>query len=124
MADSINLQKLNPQNRFLGKFTKFTALENFALYCIILYQCTLYMYLHVSPPNSTDINYFWKWTDFREYLIFTGLFSLVGFIVTLLLINVSVFVELLGFASLFTEAMLGLPQFWRNYKHKSTEGMR
>ncbi|XP_003391574.2 PREDICTED: PQ-loop repeat-containing protein 1-like [Amphimedon queenslandica] len=70
-----------------------------------------------------DINYFWKWTDFREYLIFTGLFSLVGFIVTLLLINVSVFVELLGFASLFTEAMLGLPQFWKNYKHKSTEGM-
>ena len=27
MADGINLQKLNPQNRFLGKFAKFTALE-------------------------------------------------------------------------------------------------
>ena len=32
MADSINSQKLNPQNRFLGKFAKYTALENFALY--------------------------------------------------------------------------------------------
>ena len=33
MADGINSQKLNPQNRFLDKFAKFTALENFALYC-------------------------------------------------------------------------------------------
>ena len=32
MADSINLQKLNQQNRFLDKFPKFTALEKKAPY--------------------------------------------------------------------------------------------
>ena len=33
MADNINSRKLNPQNRFFVKFAKFTAVENFALYC-------------------------------------------------------------------------------------------
>ena len=78
----------------------------------------------LSLSLYADINYFWKWNDFKEYLIFTGLFSLIGLGTTLLLLNVRIYVELLGFASLFTEAMLGVPQFWRNYQHKSTEGMR
>lgn len=29
-----------------------------------------------------------------------------------------------GFLSVFTEAMLAAPQFYRNYVNKSTEGMR
>jgi uncharacterized protein with PQ loop repeat len=70
-----------------------------------------------------DFNYFWKWTFFSDYLIFIGLFSLVGLVVTLALLNSSIFVQTLGFLSLFTEAMLGMPQFIRNYQNKSTEGM-
>lgn len=31
--------------------------------------------------------------------------------------------ESIGFLAVFTEAMLGLPQFLRNYKNKSTYGM-
>jgi uncharacterized protein with PQ loop repeat len=71
----------------------------------------------------SDFNYFWKWTFFSDYLIFIGLFSLVGLVVTLALLNSSIFVQTLGFLSLFTEAMLGMPQFIRNYQNKSTEGM-
>ena len=47
-----------------------------------------------------------------------------GGLVTYLLRGVSVYVELIGFASLLLEACLGMPQFWRNYSNKSTQGMR
>ncbi len=37
---------------------------------------------------------------------------------------VSILLAFEGFASVFTEAMLAAPQFYRNYMNKSTEGMR
>ena len=71
-----------------------------------------------------DYTYFWKWTRFSDYCLFVLLLFLVGGIITVLLLNVTVYVELLGFASLLLEACLGVPQFWRNFNNKSTEGMR
>ena len=44
--------------------------------------------------------------------------------VTFFFMGFSIFVELLGFVSLLLEACLGVPQLWRNYSNKSTEGMR
>jgi hypothetical protein len=41
-----------------------------------------------------------------------------------LLIKFDPFVEAVGFMAVFTEAMLGTPQFYRNYANKSTYGMR
>lgn len=35
-----------------------------------------------------------------------------------------VYLESIGFMAVFTEAMLGIPQFIRNFKNQSTEGMR
>jgi hypothetical protein len=52
------------------------------------------------------------------------LFTAVAALLTVILGGVSAFVEFLGFASLLTEASLGVPQWLRNYEHKSTEGMR
>ena len=77
-------------------------------------------------PYSADFEYtyFWKWTRFSDYCLFVLLLFLVGGIITVLLLNVTVYVELLGFASLLLEACLGVPQFWRNFSNKSTEGMR
>ncbi|CAG2174285.1 unnamed protein product [Oppiella nova] len=40
-----------------------------------------------------------------------------------LLIDVSVFVETVGFLSVFIEALLGAPQLIKNHKNKSTAGM-
>lgn len=56
--------------------------------------------------------------------MFTGIFTAVGFIITLVFIRVQPIIELIGFMSLLIEAMLGVPQFFRNYQNKSTEGMR
>lgn len=48
----------------------------------------------------------------------------VGGYVTYLFLNFPTFVELIGFLAVFTEAMLGVPQFYRNHVNQSTVGMR
>lgn len=52
-------------------------------------------------------------------LAFTG----VAGYVTYLSMDSALFVETLGFLAVLTEAMLGVPQLYRNYRHQSTEGM-
>ncbi|XP_066924803.1 solute carrier family 66 member 2-like [Clytia hemisphaerica] len=70
-----------------------------------------------------DMNHFWNWTHFNDYLKSIILFSLFGCIITFCFANYPVYLETLGFVSVFTEAMLGAPQFYRNFKNKSTTGM-
>ena len=69
---------------------------------------------------------------FFRFLLFLYIFSLFFaifrfhdfFSVMYLLIKFDPFVEAVGFLAVFTEAMLGTPQFYRNYQNKSTFGMR
>lgn len=71
-----------------------------------------------------DRNNFWDWTDFQSYVECLLVFSIVGGVLMYQFANVSVFVETVGFLAVFTEAMLGLPQFLRNFKNRSTRGMK
>ncbi|XP_032149689.1 solute carrier family 66 member 2 isoform X3 [Sapajus apella] len=80
----------------------------------------------VAPRRSFldfDPHHFWQWSSFADYVqcvvAFTGL---VGYI-TYLSIDSTLFVETLGFLAVLTEAMLGVPQLYRNHRHQSTEGM-
>jgi uncharacterized protein with PQ loop repeat len=41
-----------------------------------------------------------------------------------LFIDFILFVEVVGFLAVFTEALLGVPQVLCNYQNKSTKGMR
>jgi hypothetical protein len=52
------------------------------------------------------------------------LFSGVTGAITYFLLEVNFYIESLGFLAVFFEAMLGAPQFYRNYQNKSTTGMR
>uniref|UniRef100_A0A182WRW0 Uncharacterized protein n=1 Tax=Anopheles quadriannulatus TaxID=34691 RepID=A0A182WRW0_ANOQN len=70
-----------------------------------------------------DSRYFWQWTDFQSYVDFMLLVWAIGAAITYLMLSVTWFMETIGFLAVFTEAMLGLPQFVRNYKNKSTHGM-
>lgn len=70
-----------------------------------------------------DARYFWKWNRFSDYLQAFLLFTAVGSYLTYLLIDSFIYVEGIGFLAVFTEAMLGSPQFYRNYQNKSTVGM-
>ncbi|XP_058804916.1 solute carrier family 66 member 2 isoform X2 [Phymastichus coffea] len=62
-------------------------------------------------------------TEFQSYVDFILVFAFIGAVLMYLLINVPIFVESIGLFALLTEAMLGLPQFLRNFNNKSTEGM-
>ncbi|KAH8298171.1 hypothetical protein KR018_010384 [Drosophila ironensis] len=73
--------------------------------------------------NDLDFKYFWSWTDFQSYLDFMLVVWAVGAAVTYLMLSVHWFMEAMGFVAVFTEAMLGAPQFLRNFKNKSTYGM-
>ncbi|CAH4006264.1 solute carrier family 66 member 2 isoform X3 [Pieris brassicae] len=73
--------------------------------------------------TDMDRKYFWAWTDFQSYVDCMLVFSVLGAAITYLLIEVSPFVEFIGFLAVFTEAMLGAPQIFKNHQNKSTEGM-
>lgn len=73
--------------------------------------------------TDLETRFFWKWTDFQSYLDFMLLFAAVGGILMYWFIDVPIFVEVVGFLAVLIEAMLGMPQFLRNFYNKSTTGM-
>ncbi|XP_044239048.1 solute carrier family 66 member 2 isoform X2 [Ursus arctos] len=70
-----------------------------------------------------DPHHFWHWSSFGDYVQCVLAFTGVAGYVTYLSIDSALFVETLGFLAVLTEAMLGVPQLYRNYRHQSTEGM-
>ena len=65
----------------------------------------------------------WNWSTFEDYLVFllgfTALLAALGIIFS----TFTLYVELLGFASLVTESTLAMPQAYRNYRMRSTQGL-
>jgi len=45
-------------------------------------------------------------------------------IITFIFLHNVIFIEIIGFLALLTEAMLGVPQLVKNLRNRSTEGMR
>ncbi|XP_044008295.1 solute carrier family 66 member 2 isoform X2 [Aphidius gifuensis] len=62
-------------------------------------------------------------TDFQSYAEFFLLFGVLGGLLTYLFVDCQVFVEIIGFLAVLTEAVLGVPQFCQNLQNKSTDGM-
>ncbi|XP_061404623.1 solute carrier family 66 member 2 [Lethenteron reissneri] len=73
--------------------------------------------------SDLDLRYFWQWSRFLDYLQFVAAFSLLAAGATFALLDLAAYVEALGFLATFSEAMLGTPQLYRNYRNRSTEGM-
>lgn len=74
--------------------------------------------------SDGPLQYFWKWSTFSSYLVFTAAFAVASMLITSALRRCWLFVYALGLTALFTEAILGVPQFVRNYQNQSTKGMR
>jgi len=70
-----------------------------------------------------DMDHFWDWSDFQSYVECIFVFTVIGALLMYTFGNVAVFVEAVGFMAVFVEACLGVPQFLRNYKARSTRGM-
>ncbi|XP_054631973.1 solute carrier family 66 member 2 isoform X2 [Dunckerocampus dactyliophorus] len=73
--------------------------------------------------TDLDLRYFWKWSAFEDYLLFCFGFSVLCAVVTMLLLDSAMFVEMLGSLAVMFEAMLGLPQLLQNFHNRSTKGM-
>ncbi|XP_011938974.1 PREDICTED: PQ-loop repeat-containing protein 1 isoform X2 [Cercocebus atys] len=70
-----------------------------------------------------DPHHFWQWSSFSDYVQCVLAFTGVAGCITYLSTDSTLFVETLGFLAVLTEAMLGVPQLYRNHRHQSTEGM-
>ena len=68
--------------------------------------------------------HFWDWTHFSDYLLCVLIFMAVGGYITYLFLSFPMFVESVGFLAVFSEAILGVPQFYRNHINQSIVGMR
>ncbi|XP_077423644.1 solute carrier family 66 member 2 [Vanacampus margaritifer] len=73
--------------------------------------------------SDLDLRYFWKWNAFEDYLLFCCGHSILCAIVTMLLLDSAMFIEMLGSLAVMFEAMLGLPQLLQNFHNRSTKGM-
>lgn len=71
-----------------------------------------------------QFKYFWKWSYFVDYFYALLTFVFFGGYLTFVLIEYAVYTEVIGFLAVFTEAMLGVPQFYKNHQNQSTAGMR
>ncbi|KFB41744.1 hypothetical protein ZHAS_00009400 [Anopheles sinensis] len=91
--------------------------------CVNVRRNNAIMRMRERVFSDFDSRYFWQWTDFQSYVDFMLVVWAVGAAITYLMLSVTWFMETIGFLAVFTEAMLGLPQFVRNYKNKSTHGM-
>jgi uncharacterized protein with PQ loop repeat len=79
--------------------------------------------VYVKKFTDFEMNYFWRWTKFASYIQFLFLITLILSIITWVFIKNVVYNETIGFLAVFCEALLGMPQFIRNCRLKSTEGM-
>lgn len=105
----------------------------FALPCLLFVHRALLSPRTLSTVTNTffvllrtdfDLKYFWEWTDFLSYVECMAVFAALTGLVMYLFIDVPVVVETYGLVALITESLLASPQFIRNLKTKSTEGMR
>lgn len=76
-----------------------------------------------STANRGCARDFWNWDDLLSYVKFLSLFTLVIGLLTYLLLHSYIYIEILGYVAVFSEAMLGMPQLLKNYSKKSTLGM-
>ncbi|XP_053401556.1 solute carrier family 66 member 2-like isoform X2 [Mercenaria mercenaria] len=81
--------------------------------------------IKAKQHNFSDFEWehFWKWTSFESYIQFTLTFTGCMGLLTYIFLDNWVYVETIGFLAVFAEAMLGAPQFYRNFQNKSTKGM-
>jgi hypothetical protein len=105
----------------------FQSLAMIVCQLVMLYICTKYPSKNEkglsSKKTGGNVDIF-NLENFASYLILIGGFTAISGFVTILFIQYSLYVELLGFLALGIEAMLGTPQVWRNYINKSTKGLR
>ncbi|KAG8240276.1 hypothetical protein J437_LFUL012753 [Ladona fulva] len=105
-----------------------SILMNFAMFtmvhlCVQVKEKSLVIKGKERTFTDLDWRYFWAWNDFQSYLDFILVLSIIVAMLTYFMLDISLYVEGLGFIAVLTEAMLGVPQLYKNYISHSTKGM-
>jgi len=66
---------------------------------------------------------FWQWTNLSSYIQVTVLTSVLSLLTVYLFIHYVLVVEAIGYAALLTESCLAVPQFLKNQRSRSVQGM-
>jgi uncharacterized protein with PQ loop repeat len=82
----------------------------------------------LDAPRGCDWGHFWEWDAFSMYgktssVQFLSYFVIVVFFLTFCFEGQSLYFEILGYLSLGVESALGIPQFYKNLKRQSTDGL-
>lgn len=80
--------------------------------------------LVVRKFTDLELADFWDWDEFSSYLQAWLALNFALFLACAMLLPNQYFIDLLGSVALGVEAMLAVPQAWRNYKQKSVQGLR
>jgi magnesium-transporting ATPase (P-type) len=91
-----------------------------SLLMIVMQFLLLQLVVQYSPPIPKQG--FWNWRNYFDYVRFITVFTLLLGLAHIVLGHSSLYIEILGTASLTVEATLPLPQAIVNYKNKSVAG--
>ena len=91
----------------------------------LLHICVKYCPASQRPNSLLHFRWsqFWKWGDFKSYLLALGMWVVLWAILTAVLLSQQWYFELLGYISLLTESMLAVPQWLRNRRQNSVAGL-
>ncbi|XP_043937175.1 solute carrier family 66 member 2-like isoform X4 [Protopterus annectens] len=118
---------------WFGKFFELTLLmQSFvmitAMLALLHLCCTTQAANKVSTKRhfltDFDLQYFWNWSHFEDYVLCCLCFTVLCTFITYLFIESKFFIEGVGLIAILTEAMLGVPQLLQNFHYQSTKGMR
>ncbi|XP_043937173.1 solute carrier family 66 member 2-like isoform X2 [Protopterus annectens] len=117
---------------WFGKFFELTLLmQSFvmitAMLALLHLCCTTQAANKVSTKRhfltDFDLQYFWNWSHFEDYVLCCLCFTVLCTFITYLFIESKFFIEGVGLIAILTEAMLGVPQLLQNFHYQSTKGM-
>ncbi|CAH2324062.1 PQ-loop repeat-containing 1-like [Pelobates cultripes] len=117
---------------WFGKFFEFPLLLQSILMIVTMLVllslcCSLQNVNRVSTKQhhftDFELDYFWKWSRFEDYVQFCFSLTISGALLTYLFLDIPAYVEGIGLVALLTEATLGIPQLLQNFKNRSTRGM-
>ncbi|KAI0210421.1 Solute carrier family 66 member 2 [Lamellibrachia satsuma] len=104
-------------------FVMITAMLGMVKLCVSVHHRSELISFNSRTFTELRRHHFWQWTDFKSYVQFLLVFVAVVGGLTYFLLDWSLYVEILGFLALVTEAVLPAPQFYRNMMTQTTQGM-
>ena len=99
------------------------AVAGLIMQMLLLFECVSYTkFIDKERSDYFRLKEFWNWPYYEDYLFFIiNLITLLSFISYYIGYSNLIYIEALGSICAITEAMLGMPQVFMNYRNKNTD---